>query len=510
MTGRRLVILALMTLTLAIALAPRAPAVAATIPNDPLYRLDQGYLAEIHAPDAWELQTGDARVTVAVIDDGLDLAHPDLAHNLWMNPQPGAGDCGDDLHGCNFLDPNAAAGSCSATAAVHTPDISPTGWHGSFLAGVIGAAGNNGEGIAGVAWNVGLMAVRVSDCKDKADATAVVNAIHYAVDHGARVIDVGVQSSRAAGGGCKPPNRPLADAVQYARDHGALVVAGAGDRSRSCVDDPAAAMGALAVGGLRLPQGDRWRGARTTGSNWGAEIAVAAPANDIIGTVPRRPDQQPPNDRYAATSSTTAAAAIVSGEAALLLAQNSLLTPDWLTQLITLGAHSLPDGTTPGWAGAGAIDLAASLRLVPAAYYGALTLGGAPATDGTLVEGYVGGLLCAQSSSFSVNGESQYALYVPAAAMRPGCGVPGGSVEIRVEGATAATLPWGAAAYPLELDVEPAAPMQAAPADFVMFERQGARVRGSGEVVAVVPAGGRLGPIHGTRRCAGCVQLEQQ
>jgi len=461
MSRRQALIGAFVIAAAVLSLSHRPSALADTAPNDPLYRTDQGYLAYVRAPEAWDAQRGDARVTVAIIDDGLDIGHPDLAGNIWTNPLAGAGDCGIDLHGCNLLDPNTAPAACADSGPLHTPEITPTGWHGTFLAGVIGASGNNGQGIAGVAWNVGLMAVRVADCRGGAENAAVVTAIHYAVDRGARVIDVGVSSSRFSSGGCKSPNRFLADAVQYARDHGVLVVAAAGDRNRDCVDDPAAAVGALAVGGLRLPEADRWRGSRTTGSNWGPEIAVAAPANDVIGTVPFRSDQKPPNDRYGVTSSTSAAAAIVAGEAALLLSQNSLLTPDWLTTLITLGAHPLVDATAPGWAGAGAVDIAASLRLVPAAYSGSLTLGGGPAADGTLVEGYVGGQLCGQSSGFSVDGGSTYALYVPAATMRPGCGVPGAVVEIRVDGMAAAQAPWNATALTLNIDVaagdEPAA-----------------------------------------------------
>ncbi|HLZ70594.1 MAG TPA: S8 family serine peptidase, partial [Dehalococcoidia bacterium] len=256
-----------------------------------------------------------------------------------------------------------------------------------------------------------------------------------------------------SGGGCRAPNRLLADAVQYARDRGVLVVAPAGDSDQPCVADPAAAPEALAVGGYQLPARTRLRvGRGRTAANWGAEITVAAPALDLASTIPLQPGRTPPDDRYATSYGTAFAAGLVGGAAALLLSQNPLLTPDWLTQLLALGARPLADGSTPGWAGAGAIDIAASLRLVPAGFAGAVTIEGEPAPDGTLIEAYVNGALCASTASFTENGRASYALLVPAAAMQAGCGSAGVAVELRVNGAAAAQTVWNAAANALDLD----------------------------------------------------------
>ncbi len=422
-------------------------------PNDPLFVSKQAYLADIDAPAAWDTQTGDPAVVVAVIDSGIDAMHPDLAVNIWQNPTPGAFGCAGDLHGCTLLDPNDAAASCSGIGPARTGDVSALSPHGTFLAGVIGAAGDNGLGIAGVAWHVSLMAVRVSDCRDGSNAETVAAGIRYAADAGARIAVLGLAASRGSGGGCRAPNRLLADAVQYARDRGVLVVAPAGDSSQPCVADPAAAPQALAVGGYQLPGRTRLRvGRGRTGSNWGPEIAIAAPALDIASTIPRQAGRMPPDDLYATTYGTPFAAGIVGGAAALLLSQNALLTPDWLTELLVLGARPLADGAAPGWAGAGAIDLAASLRLVPAGFAGALTVAGEPAPDGTPVEAYVNDVLCASTTSFTQNGRASYALLVPAAAMQAGCGSPGATVELRVNGVSAAQASWSAAAVTLDLD----------------------------------------------------------
>jgi hypothetical protein len=297
------------------------------------------------------------------------------------------------------------------------------------------------------------MAVRVSDCRDGSNAETVAAGIRYAADAGARIAVLGLAASRTAGAGCRPPDRVLADAVQYARDRGVLVVAPAGDANQSCVADPAAAPAALAVSGYQLPAHTRLRvGRGRTAGNWGAEVAVSAPALDIAGTIPRVPGATPPDDLYATTYGTPFAAGIVGGAAALLLAQNPLLTPDWLTQLLVLGARPLADGDTPGWAGAGAIDVAASLRLVPAGFAGAVTIGGEPAPDGTPVAAYVNDILCASTTSFTENGRATYALLVPVAAMQPGCGSAGAAVELWVNGALAAQGSWNAMATTLDLD----------------------------------------------------------
>ena len=112
--------------------------------------------ADIHAPDAWDLTTG-GPVIVAVVDTGIALTHPDLAGNLWTNPgdpADGQDDDGDgfvdDVHGANLIDTDAAARTT-------TPG------HGTHVAGIIGAQGDNGIGITGVNWDVQLMAVKFLD-----------------------------------------------------------------------------------------------------------------------------------------------------------------------------------------------------------------------------------------------------------------------------------------------------------------------------------------------------------
>jgi subtilisin family serine protease len=104
-------------------------------------------MTTIGAPQAWNTNTGSTSVVVGVIDQGIDTNHLDLAANIWTNPMPGAvsGITGD-VHGYNFVDNN---GTLFTGADTET--------HATHVAGILGAVGNNGKGVAGVNWSVGLM-----------------------------------------------------------------------------------------------------------------------------------------------------------------------------------------------------------------------------------------------------------------------------------------------------------------------------------------------------------------
>ena len=142
-------------------------------------------LNKIHAPAAWDTTTGSATppAIVAVIDPGIDLDHPELQGQLWTNPGESANgldDDGngkvDDLHGWNFL------GTSN--------DLSDSNGHGTQVAGVIAAKGNNGAGIAGLCWDCQLMVLKVMSAGGVSNYSDIVNAIYYAADKGAAVINL--------------------------------------------------------------------------------------------------------------------------------------------------------------------------------------------------------------------------------------------------------------------------------------------------------------------------------
>jgi subtilisin family serine protease len=291
-------------------------------PNDPRFR-EQWGLARIDAPGAWAKTVGDRSVAVAVVDDGIALTHPDLAANLWVNPGEIAGngkdDDGDgytdDVNGWNFVD--------------ESNDVSPAAsgegrYHGSHVAGIIGAAGDNRTGIAGVNWKVSLMALRaLGPSGGRADDLA--RAIDFATDHGARVINA------SWGGGGK--SQAIARAIRRAQRHGVLFAAAAGNDGAEVPGFPAnlgldnvLSVGALAPDGTLAPFSDR-----------GA--LVAAPGVGILSTT--APGQY---ERYDGTSM---AAPHVAGLAALLWAAAPQATLAQVREAILSSAVATP-GTRHG------------------------------------------------------------------------------------------------------------------------------------------------------------------
>lgn len=163
-----------------------------TFPNDPRFSELWGMLntgqtggtpgADIHAAQAWDLNIGTRQVIVAVVDSGMDYAHPDLTNNVWTNlgeiPANGVDDDGngyvDDVHGYDFSDDD--------------PEPDDEVGHGTHCAGTIGAEGNNNIGVAGVCWQVRLMAVKIGGLYGISTADAIAG-IQYATLMGANVMN---------------------------------------------------------------------------------------------------------------------------------------------------------------------------------------------------------------------------------------------------------------------------------------------------------------------------------
>jgi subtilisin family serine protease len=244
-----------------------------TVPNDPFFP-QQWHLrntgqmsglagADIGATEAWDVTTGSARTVIAIIDGGLELGHPDMAGRTWTNPGEIAGngidDDGngyvDDVHGWNFY--------------AHNNDVGPTLAHGTSVAGLAGAATNNGIGVAGVNWNAQLMIVNIFSPDGYGAEADACDAIVYACDNGAQIIN--------ASWGDTAYSPLLADTVAYARTCGVLICAAAGNDNVDSDEHPfyPACIGSdalIAVGGTT--NRDEWV------FNYGAEsVHLAAPAN---------------------------------------------------------------------------------------------------------------------------------------------------------------------------------------------------------------------------------------
>ena len=286
---------------------------AARAPNDPRLK-DLWGLARVGAVEAWRQVTGDRKVVVAVVDDGIAVTHPDLAANVWSKPRELDGDgAPEGGHGWNFVDDSAEVAPAQGER-----------WHGTHVAGIVGAAGDNRLGIAGMNWSVSLMGVRTFG-PEGARSDVLARAIDYAADHGARVITAAWDGAGRS--------LSIERAIARAGGRGALVVAAAGNDSAAAPGFPAnLALDNLLSVGASGPD-DRL----ASFSNRGA--LVAAPGVGILSTT--SPGHY---ERYDGTSM---AAAHVAGLAALLWAAKPHAPVARIRQAI-LASGAVIDGAQNG------------------------------------------------------------------------------------------------------------------------------------------------------------------
>lgn len=277
-------------------------------PNDPnlarQYHLTQSSDVDIDATEAWDLQTG-TDIVVAVIDTGVDYNHPDLRNNIWTNSGEVAGNGRDD-DGNGFID------DVQGWDFVNN-DNSPLddSQHGTHVAGIIAAEGNNGTGGSGVNWKARIMPLKFMGANGSGSTAAAIRAIQYAVANGARV------SNNSWGGGAT--SQALRDAIAAANARGHIFVAAAGNDGRNNDTSPTYPASYDLPNVISVAASTASDGLATF-SNFGARaVHVAAPGQSIFSTVP--------NGGYATLSGTSMAAPVVTGVVALMIASNSSATP---------------------------------------------------------------------------------------------------------------------------------------------------------------------------------------
>ncbi|RME04841.1 MAG: hypothetical protein D6805_01660 [Planctomycetota bacterium] len=265
---------------------------------------------------AWRLTTGSKKVLVAVLDTGVDYEHPDLRENIWVNEKEKYGIAGydddgngyiDDVHGWNFVSAVKTGNQAGS------PDPMDDNGHGTHCAGVIGAKGNNLEGIAGLNWQVRIMALKFLNAVGSGNVVSMYRAIEYAVRNKVRVIN--------ASFGFEQKSKLLEDALRMAREAKVIICAAAGNSGRSSDRRP------LYPANYEREFDNIISVAATNNldklasfSNFGARtVHVAAPGVRIVSTIPK--------NSYAAASGTSMAAPHVSGAVALLLSRNPRLSP---------------------------------------------------------------------------------------------------------------------------------------------------------------------------------------
>jgi len=314
----------------------------ATAPDGTVYQ-NVPYLWGIHrvrAPEVWDQGYRGQGVVVAVVDEGVDLNHPDLQANLWTNPSPNSATC-PGLHGYDFVDDDA--------------DPSDSGGHGTHVAGTIAAAAN-GQGVVGVAPEAKIMVLRGLGYFGGTNYM-LVRALKYAADCGAKVVN----NSWGSGG----KSKAYEDVLRYGTGKGVVYVFSAGNSYRTG-NRPSWPVGYSTLLPGVIGVGATSNDNRRAGfSNAGPYVTVGAPGAAILSTVPVA---QNPADPYAYLQGTSMAAPHVTGVVALLLSAKPNATPEEVRRALEQGANAKatgqpakPDYAAGGQYGYGLVDAKASL-----------------------------------------------------------------------------------------------------------------------------------------------------
>jgi thermitase len=277
-------------------------------PNDPLF-FSQKYLSGSNFLNAWDITQGDDSIIVSVIDSGVNYNHEDLQGVMWT------GSSGE--HGYDFV----------------SMDNDPMDeyFHGTMVAGIIGAQTNNGKGIAGGA-KVKIMAVRAigarnaDDPPDMGEVSDLIEGITYSVNNGAKVINVSL--------GTPDGSSALDNAVKFATDRGCIIVAAVGnayegEAPRSTIDNPARNSSVVAVGALNEYD------AKPAYSNYGPGTSVVTLGNKIYSA---GWNSVSPNNSYFSGDGTSFSTPQVSAAAALLLSKDPSLSPAQIKKRIAVSA----------------------------------------------------------------------------------------------------------------------------------------------------------------------------
>ena len=314
-------------------------------PNDPLYGPYNWGLnntgqtggkadADIDAPEAWNTTTGNGSVVVGVIDSGVDYTHPDLTGNMWRNPGEIAGNSidddrngyTDDVYGWDFFN----------------NDSNPMddNGHGTHVAGTIAASGNNGIGVAGVAWNAKVMALKFLGADGSGSMSAALAAINYATKMRTQYgINVRVTNNSWGGGGY---SSSLFNAINQSAQAGILFVAAAGNGGADGIGDnndvtpeyPASYNVANVLSVAATDHNDNLATFSNYGANW---VDLAAPGVNIASTAA--------GGGYVYMSGTSMATPHVSGAAALAFSHNPSATYQQVRSALMNGVDKLSNLT---------------------------------------------------------------------------------------------------------------------------------------------------------------------
>ncbi len=336
-----------------------APAHAAT---DPLFD-EQWALSNptaTGAQEAWTQSRGDG-VLVAVLDSGVQLNHPDLISKLWRNPGEIAGNgvdddrngYVDDVHGANTMTFNG--------------NVDDDEGHGTHVAGIVAAQAANGTGGAGIAPGARIMAVKVLDANRAGNSSLLARGIRYAVDGGARILNVSLNGDGTSDG--------LEAALRYAGERGATVVSSAGNNSRDIDATPSYPASSMAPAVLSVTATERSGGLLSIANHGLNSVDLAAPGGSILSTAF--------GSRYELRSGTSMAAPFVAGALALLAAARPELDQPALRAALLQSAQR--PSSLGGKVASGRLDVGAAMRRVVTGAAWATPAAGSTQTGGATV-----------------------------------------------------------------------------------------------------------------------------
>lgn len=307
-------------------------------PDDP--RLGEQYaLSLVEAEKAWDLTTGSEDIVIGIVDSGVKLDHEDLKDRIWVNPGEDIDQDGvytaadidsidndnngyvDDIVGIDLVGPSLIMGG---TYYDNDPDPTPRGHpHGTHVAGIAAATGDNGKGIAGLAYNCRIMAVKCGSDVYSPSVLRGYDGIVYAADNGAHVINCSW-----GGGGYLESQKEMID---YAISKGAIVVVAAGNTGTQSVHTPGAYPNVLCVANTK--EDDKVN----PSSTYGPWVDVSAPGTGILSSVITT------ESAYQKFTGTSMASPLVAGLAGLVRSLKPELSPEQVLEQIRVTSDPIDD-----------------------------------------------------------------------------------------------------------------------------------------------------------------------
>lgn len=298
--------------------------------------------ADINAEAAWNITTGSRSVVVGVVDEGIDINHPDLRDNIWRNPSEIAGN-GIDDDGNGFIDDVNGWDFYHNDASVYDGSASDnsTDSHGTHVAGTIGAVGNNAIGVTGVNWQVSIMSLKIlpkectpiATCDPPAPASVrnTISAYNYARMMRQRGVNLRVLNNSYGGAG---KSRAELDAILALNDAGILFVAAAGNDPLDSFSFPHYPGSYDAPNLIAVAATDRFDNIASFSTFGARTVSMGAPGRSVLSTTP--------NNTYTTLSGTSMASPHVAGTAALILAANPNISTPNLRGVLAYSGDVLP------------------------------------------------------------------------------------------------------------------------------------------------------------------------